>query len=77
MLMWNERAKRRYKENQEKGIECTYEDVLDNIKKRDENDKNKEIGALKVAENAIILDSTNLTIDEVADEVEKIIKNAK
>ncbi len=73
----NERAKRRYKENQEKGIECTYEDVLDNIKKRDENDKNKEIGALKVAENAIILDSTNLTIDEVADEVEKIIKNAK
>ena len=72
----SERARRRYKENQEKGIKCTYEEVLDNILKRDENDKHKEIGSLKVADGATILDSTNMTIDEVADEVEKIIKKA-
>ena len=42
-----ERAKRRFKENQEKNIDMTYDEVYENIKKRDENDKSKEIGALK------------------------------
>lgn len=68
-----ERAKRRFKENQEKGIECSYEEVLENIKKRDENDKHKEIGSLKIAEEATIVDSTNLSIDEMADRIEQII----
>lgn len=70
-----ERARRRYKENMEKGIDMTYEEVLDNIKKRDTNDKNKEIGALKIADDAIIVDTTSKTIKEVADEIENIIKN--
>ena len=70
-----ERARRRFKENQEKGIECTYDEVLESIKKRDENDKNKEMGALKVAEGATIVDSTNLSIEEMADEVERIIRS--
>lgn len=69
-----ERARRRFKENQEKGIECTYEDVLESIKKRDENDKSKAVGALKVAEGATIVDSTNLSIEEMADEVERVIR---
>ena len=69
-----ERAKRRYKENLEKGVDMSYEEVLDNIKKRDENDKNKEIGALKVADGAIIVDTTSKTIEEVANEIENIIK---
>ena len=68
-----ERARRRFKENQEKGIQTSFEEVLDNIKARDENDKHKEIGSLKVADDAIIVDSTNLTIEEMTDEVEKII----
>lgn len=68
-----ERAKRRFKENQEKGIDVTFEEVLDNIKKRDENDKHKEIGSLKIAEDAVIVDSTKLSIEEMADAVEKII----
>ena len=42
--------------------------------KRDENDKNKAMGALKVAEGAVIIDSTNLTIKEMADAVENVIK---
>ena len=69
-----ERAKRRFKENKEKGMNVSFEEILENIKKRDENDKNKTIGALKVAKDAIVVDSTKLTIEEMTDEVEKIIK---
>ena len=69
-----ERAKRRYKENQEKNINMTYEEVVENITKRDENDKAKEIGALKKAEDSIVVDTTSLTIDEVVEKIIEIIK---
>ena len=69
-----ERAKRRYLENQEKGINMSYEEIFENIKKRDENDKNKEIGALKLAKDSIIVDTTCLTIDQVVDKIIDIIK---
>ena len=69
-----ERAKRRFKENKEKGMDVSFDEILENIKKRDENDKNKAMGALKVADDAIIVDSTKLTSEEMADEVEKIIR---
>lgn len=69
-----ERAKRRYKENQEKNIDMTYEEVYENIRKRDENDKAKEIGALKLAEDSIIVDTTNLNIDEVVEKIIEIIE---
>ena len=60
-----ERAKRRYKQNQILGIDMPYEEILENIKIRDKNDMEKEIGALKKAEDAIYIDSTNMTIEEV------------
>ncbi len=69
-----ERAKRRFKENQEKNIDMTYEEVYENIRKRDENDKAKEVGALKVAEDSVIVDTTSLSIDEVVEKIIKIIK---
>lgn len=69
-----ERAKRRYKQNQEKGIDMSYEEILENIKKRDENDKNKEIGALKIADDATVIDTTKMSINKVVKEIEKIIK---
>ncbi len=69
-----ERAKRRYKENQEKNIDMTYEEVYENIKKRDENDKAKEIGALKIASDSIVVDTTSLSIDEVVEKIINIIK---
>ena len=72
-----ERAKRRFKQNQEKNIECTYEEVLEDMRKRDEDDKNKEFGALKIADDAIIVDSTSLTQKEVIKKIEKIIKKEK
>ena len=68
-----ERAKRRFKQNQEKGIDMSYSEILENIKRRDENDKNKEIGALKVAHDATVIDTTKMSIDEVVNAVEKII----
>lgn len=69
-----ERAKRRYKQNQELGIKMSYDEILENIKKRDKNDKNKEIGALKQAEDAVYIDSSNMTIEEVVNKVIEIFK---
>ena len=69
------RAKRRVRQNKEQGIEMTYEEVLENIKIRDKNDKEKEIGALKQAEDAIYINSDSMTPQQEADEVIKIIKN--
>ena len=68
-----ERAKRRFKQNQEKKIDMSYEEVLENIKKRDKNDMEKEMGALKVAEGATVIDSTNMNIKEVENAISKII----
>ena len=61
-----ERAMRRYRQNQETGIdkELTYEEVYESIKTRDHNDRNKPIGALKQAEDAILVDTTGKEIEE-------------
>lgn len=67
------RAKRRYDENIENGIECTYDEVLKNVKERDYNDMHKKYGALKKADDAIVIDTSNLKINEVVEKVEKII----
>ena len=67
-----ERANRRFKQNQEKGIDMSYEEVLDNIKKRDKNDMEKEMGALKVAPGATVIDGSNMTIKQVEKNISKI-----
>ena len=72
-----ERARRRFSQNQSKNIECTYEEVLEDMRKRDENDMNKPYGALKKTDDAILVDSTNLTQKEVVKKIEKIIKTMK
>ena len=69
-----ERANRRFKQNQEAGIEMSYEEILKNIKMRDEIDKNKEMGALKKAEDAIYIDSSNLSIEQVVARIIEIIE---
>ena len=68
-----ERTLRRLKQNKELGIESSYEEIYQNIKMRDGNDKAKEIGALKIAEDAIVIDTTELSINEVVEKVSKII----
>lgn len=72
-----ERAKRRFLEYKDKNIFSTYEEVLENIKTRDENDKHKEIGSLVVADDANFIDTTNLNIEEVAQKIEDIIKKKR
>ena len=69
-----ERAHRRFKENSLKGMQVTYEEILENIKKRDYNDMHKEVGALIKSDDAIYIDSTNLTIDEVVEKIKQIIE---
>lgn len=71
------RAKRRYEENKQNGIDTTYEEVLENVKMRDYNDMNKPYGALKKADDAIVVDSSNLTIEEVVEKVKNIIEEHK
>ena len=72
-----ERAKRRVLQNQEKGIEGSYNEVLKEIKERDKRDSTREIAPLKRAEDAIYVDSTNLSIEQVVEEIIEIIKKKK
>ncbi|OOF47300.1 cytidylate kinase [Rodentibacter trehalosifermentans] len=60
-----ERAKRRYKQLQSKGISGNFAQILAEIKERDFRDRNREVAPLKPAKDALLLDSTTLTIDEV------------
>jgi len=69
------RAKRRYLENQETGREGTYEEILGNLKKRDYIDSHRDFSPLKPAEDSIILDTSDLSIEEVVVECKKIISN--
>ena len=67
-----ERARRRFEQNKLSGIETSYEEVLENIKLRDKIDMEKEIGALKKAEDAVYIDSSNMTVDEQFEVAKKI-----
>lgn len=65
----SERARRRYKEQIESGISCDIEQIERDIAARDEQDMNREIAPLKQAEDAALIDSSNLTINEAVDAV--------
>ncbi len=73
----SQRATRRYKEYQEKGINLTYEEVLKTIEKRDYDDSHRKIGALKIAPDATVIDTTNMTIQEVKQSIKQIILEKK
>ena len=68
------RAKRRFDELTAKGAACDYEEIKREIAIRDERDMNREIAPLRQAEDAVLLDSSDLTIDEVKEEIIRIIK---
>ena len=69
-----ERAKRRVKQNEENGLKSNYKEILQSIKSRDEQDKTREISPLKQAEDAIYVDSSNMTIEEVTNCIIDIIQ---
>ena len=72
-----ERANRRYKQNLEKNIECTYEEVLANIIERNKLETERETAPLIKAEDAIAIDSTNMSIEEVVAEIIRIINEKR
>ncbi|WP_300753074.1 (d)CMP kinase [uncultured Brachyspira sp.] len=71
----DERAKRRYNEELSKGKTLTYEEVRESIRKRDEFDSNRKDSPLVVPDNAYIIDTTSMTIDEVAEKITNVILN--
>lgn len=73
----DERVKRRLKQNKEKGIESTEEEVRKNIEFRDQNDKTSQVAPLKQAEDAIYIDTSDLSVKEVENKLYKLIKKSK
>lgn len=69
-----ERAKRRFKQNKENGIDTPYEEILKNVIDRDYRDSHRELSPLTKAPDAIYIDSTGMTVEEEADAVIKIIE---
>ena len=63
------RAKRRYDELAAKGESCDFDEIARDIKERDERDMTREIAPLKKAEDAILVDSSDMTIDEVVSKI--------
>ena len=63
------RAERRYKELKEKGEICDLAEISRDIRERDERDMTREIAPLKKAEDAVLVDSSDMTIKEVVDEI--------
>ena len=71
------RAERRFKEYREKGVDTTYETVLRDVEKRDYDDSHREIAPLKKAEDAVLLDTSEMTLEESEEAVKKIILAAR
>ena len=69
-----ERAKRRFKELQEKGQEVSFDELLDEIKLRDYQDMNRDVAPLRQADDAVLLDTTDLDFDQVVEKVLEIIR---
>ena len=67
------RAKRRYDENMEKGIACTLEEIEQDVRNRDYIDSHRAFAPLKAAPDSILLDTSDMTIEEVAQAVIEII----
>ncbi len=69
-----ERAKRRANENVERGLESDYTKILREVQERDLRDISREHSPLKQAEDAIFIDTTNLSIEEVVEKILKFVK---
>lgn len=71
------RAMRRYKELTEKQISCDIADIEKDIMERDQRDMNREISPLKQAEDAILVDSSEMNIDQVVAHIIGLFQNVK
>ncbi len=69
-----ERARRRYNENIQKGIECDLKTIEKEIEERDYRDSHRDFAPLVQAEDAVLIDTSHMTIEEVAEAVKKLAK---
>lgn len=70
----DERAKRRYNQLQQKGIDVNFDHLLNDIKERDDRDRNRAVAPLIAAEDAMLLDSTELSIEQVIEQAKAYIE---
>ncbi len=71
------RAKRRYDELVEKGEKCDYEEIKKDIENRDYQDMHREISPLRKADDAVLVDTSDMGIEEVINTIKKIIEDKK
>lgn len=71
------RAKRRYKELIERGVECSLDEIEQDIIDRDYRDMHRELSPLKQADDAILLDTSELNFEEVMKKMEDLVENVK
>ncbi|MAS24023.1 MAG: cytidylate kinase [Oceanospirillaceae bacterium] len=71
-----ERGRRRYKQLTDKGISASLPALIEDIRARDERDSNRAVAPLKPAEDAVLIDSTSMNIDEVCDQVLSLVREA-
>ena len=72
-----ERAMRRFKEMNEKGVSCDFEALKKDIEQRDKNDSERKESPLRQAADATLLDTTGMSFDEVVEALVKMIKDAE
>lgn len=68
-----ERAQRRFNQLQEKGFDVNIAQILSEIKERDYRDRNRAVAPLRPADDALVIDSTSLTIDEVVNQILELV----
>ena len=73
----DERARRRFEEYKEKGKEVDFEQLKAEIAQRDHQDMTREVAPLKQAEDAALVDSSDMTIDQVVEAIEKLINEKR
>jgi len=72
-----ERARRRHKQLKDQGIDANLPDLLDELAKRDERDRNRPVAPLRPAPDATILDSTRMSIDEVLERALELVSRVQ
>ena len=70
------RAERRYKQLKEKGLDATFADLVEDIRERDQRDRDRAVAPLRPADDAVLVDSTSLSIDEVLDQILGAVRRA-
>jgi cytidylate kinase len=69
-----ERGRRRFKELTEKGMKVSFNETLEEVMKRDHNDMSRNLSPLKKADDAFFIDSTHRTVEEIVEEMVRIVK---